>query len=381
MAIQLEFGKHAIYSGESVMAAFNRLPGPKWGKGNWSIWSWLFIQLFKLLQMGGIIGGVSITLHMAFPQVNIGIWACVTAIAASLLVFQGYYHFIEKLSLIMIGIFTLFTFASLYFLKFTPYALSWENISEGLQLNLPTAAVGVAIAAFGITGVGGDEIMYYNYWCLEKGYASYTGPFRDTESWRKRAKGWIRVMYFDAIVSMILYTAVTAAFYLLGAALLHRVGTVPEGYEMVETLSSMYTQTLGPWAKNVFLLGAVVVLFSTVFSALASWTRIFSDAFGQIGLLNFYDPQVRKKSIAWLAWAFPVIWVLLFIFIQLPVLMVLIGGFVTSILLLLVVFAGFHFRYRRLPAALKPGLTYDIAFFMSAIVIVSVGIYGIIKFL
>jgi len=379
VAIQLEFGKHAIYSGEPVMAAFNKLPGPKWGKGNWSIWTWLFIQIFKLLQVGGIIGGVSLTLNIAFPQISVTIWAIVTAIVASLLVFKGYYRFIEKFSLLMIGLFTLFTFTSLYFLQYTPFAITWENIWEGMTFQLPAAAVGVAIAAFGITGVGGDEIMYYNYWCIEKGYASYTGPRDDSEEWIRRAKGWIKVMYLDAVVSMLVYTLVTAAFYLLGAAVLHAEGDVPEGYAMVETLSRIYTTTLGPGAKSVFLVGAVIVLFSTVFSALASWTRIYSDAFGQLGWINFYDPMVRKKSIAWLAWIFPSIWAMLFLFIQSPVLMVLVGGFATSILLMIVVFAAFHFKYKRLPASLKPDVIYDVAFYISAVVIVFVGIYGIFK--
>lgn len=379
VAIQLEFGKHAIYSGEPVMAAFNQLPGPKWGKGNWSIWTWLFIQIFKLLQVGGIIGGVSLTLNIAFPQINVTIWAIVTAVVAALLVYKGYYRFIEKFSIVMIGIFTLLTFTSLYFLQFTPYAISWSHISEGLVFALPGAAVGVAIAAFGITGVGGDEIMYYNYWCLEKGYAVYTGPRDDSPEWVKRAKGWIKVMYLDAFASMLVYSLVTAAFYLLGAAVLHSEGDIPEGYEMVETLSRIYTTTLGEGAKSVFLVGAVIVLFSTVFSALASWTRIFSDAFGQLGWINFYNPISRKKSIAWLSWIFPAIWAVLFLFIQLPVLMVLVGGFVTSILLMIVVFAAFHFKYKRLPASLKPGIVYDVAFYISAIVIVFVGIYGIFQ--
>jgi hypothetical protein len=279
----------------------------------------------------------------------------------------------------MIGLFTLMTFASLYFLQYTDFALSWDNILEGVQFSLPPASVGVAIAAFGITGVGGDEIMYYNYWCLEKGYARFTGPADGSEAWLRRAKGWIRVMYMDALLSMLVYTLVTAAFYLLGAAVLHRSGLVPEGYEMVDSLSRIYTETLGPWAKSVYLFGALIVLFSTLFAALASWTRIFSDCFGQIGWINFYDPAVRKKSIAILAWVFPFTWAILFIFIQLPVLMILVGGFVTSILLLIVVYAAFRFRYRRLPVSLRPGGFYDFALMLSAVVIVAVGIYSIIK--
>lgn len=379
VTLQLEFGKHVIHSAEPTMVSLNQLPGPKFGKANWSIWMWLFIQLFKLLQVGGIVGGVAVTLNFAFPAVNATVWAGIATLLTCLLVYRGYYRFVEGFSLVMIMLFTGLTLASLFFLQYTNYALTWDNIEEGLQLRLPAGTVAIAIAAFGITGVGGDEIMYYNYWCLEKGYAAYTGPRQDTPQWTNRAKGWIRVMYIDALLAMVVYTIVTAAFYLLGAAVLHAEGVVPEGYQMVETLSRMYTETLGPWAQTVFLFGAVIVLYSTLFTAAASWTRIFSDAFAQIGLFDFYDPVARKRMIGRLAWLFPVIWCVLFLFIRLPVIMILIGGFVTSILLLLVVYAAVHFRYKRLPSGLKPGKFYDFSFWLSAIVIILVGIYGIIK--
>jgi hypothetical protein len=141
----------------------------------------------------------------------------------------------------------------------------------------------------------------------------------------------------------------------------------------------MYTESLGDWAKPAFLLGALVVLYSTLFTAAAAWIRIFSDNFGQLGWVNFYNPDSRKKVMAWLAWIFPATWTVLFLFIQLPVLMVLIGGFVTSILLLLVVYAAIHFRYKRLPVSLQPGKGYDATFWLSAIVIVLTALYGIVQ--
>ena len=379
VALQLEFGKHAINSGESTMASLNKLPGPKLGKVNWSIWTWLFLMIFKVLQVGGIVGGVALTLNLAFDQISVSYWTWIVAFSVSLLIFRGYYRFVEKFSLIMIGLFTIFTFISLAYLQYTPYAISWINILEGLQLRLPPETVVFAIAAFGITGVGGDEIMYYNYWCLEKGYAAYTGPREENAEWVKRAKGWIRVMYFDALLAMLVYTLVTAAFYLLGAAVLHAQSEIPQGYAMIETLSKMYTETLGSNAKAIYLLGAFIVLYSTLFAGLAAWTRVFADTLGQIGLINFYDPVTRKRTIAVLAWVFPIIWSLLFLFIKLPVLMVLIGGVSTSVILLVVVFAAFHFRYWRLDEKLRPNKFYDTAFWLSAIVIVLIGVYGIYK--
>lgn len=43
--------------------------------------------------------------------------------------------------------------------------------------------------------------------CIEKGYAAYTGPRTQDPAWKRRAQGWIRVMYLDAVVAMIIYTS------------------------------------------------------------------------------------------------------------------------------------------------------------------------------
>ncbi len=381
VTVQLEFGKHTILTGETAMTALSKLPGPVFGKAGWTVWMIFIFMIVKLLQVGGIVGGVAIILNIIFPQIGISIWAIITAIFVALLLFRGYYRFIEKLSLGMIAFFTLFTFTSLYFLNYTAYSLSWDQVLSGLTFQLPKEAVAIAIGAFGITGVGGDEIIHYNYWCLEKGYAAYTGSSRDDDAWKERARGWIKTMQLDAILAMVVYTIVTAAFYLLGAAVLHAQGDIPQGFQMVETLSAMYTESLGPGAKSIFLVGAFIVLFSTLFAALAAWTRMISDIFGQIGWINFFDFQQRRKTIALLAWIIPILWALLFIFIKMPVIMVLSGGIVGSFILLLVVFASLHFRYRRLSSSFIPSTAYDIALWISALAIGLIGVYGIVKLL
>ena len=276
-------------------------------------------------------------------------------------------------------IFTLFTVIAVFMLQLTPSAFSFNDVIEGVKFKLPPVAVGFAIAAFGLTGVGGDEIVAYNYWCLEKGYARYTGPYEETDEWKQRAKGWIKVMNLDAILTMIIYTLVTAAFYLLGAAVLYQQGDIPSGYGMIETLSKMYTGSYGPWAKSFFLFGSFVVLFSTLFSALAIRTRIFSDLFGVLGWINFFNIKHRKMTIAISAWVFPVLWVIALLWIKLPVIMVTIGGIVTFFMLLIIVYGGIHFRYKQRQYGLESSRFYDIALIISCIVIFLVGFYGAIK--
>ena len=148
---QLEFAKYTILTGETPMQAFNRLPGPSWGRSNWAIWLFFVLINLKLLQAGGILGGVAIILHISFPAVPVTVWAFGVALAVALMIFKGYYRFIEGLSVIMIAGFTIFTFIALYFLSFTPYQISGQDILTGLQFQLPPETVLFAVAAFGIT--------------------------------------------------------------------------------------------------------------------------------------------------------------------------------------------------------------------------------------
>jgi Mn2+/Fe2+ NRAMP family transporter len=391
VAVQLEFGKHAISSGETTMASLNSLPGPRIGKANWSIWLWLILMLTKTLQLGGIIGGVVLGLEQLMPWLGEATlvstesltipmrWpvTLVIGISVSVLVFRGYYVLLEKASLIMIGLFTLFTLFSLIMLQTTDMAVTSGELGSGMIPSFPTAAaLLVAIGAFGITGVGGDEILAYNYWLIEKGYASYTGPRDDSIEWERRAKGWIRVMYWDAILAMICYTAVTAMFYLLGAAVLHRNGSVPAKDQLISELGTMYTSSIGPEARLIFVFGAVVVLYSTMFAALAAWTRLYSDAFGQIGLLDYRNPRSRRRAIGFFAWAFPVAWTFLYLFFKSPAMMVIFGGVTTVVILLIVVYAALYFRYRRLDSRLRPSPVYDVALWTSAIAILTVAVIG-----
>jgi manganese transport protein len=378
--IQLEFGKHTVGTGQTAMQLFGKLPGPKFGKARWSVWTIFIMAILKLVQLGGILGGVAITMNMAFPLLSVPVMALLIAVITALLVYKGYYGSLEKLSLYMIAFFTLFTFASLYFLKFTPYHLSYSDVLSGLTFQFPKAALAFAFGAFGITGVGGDEIIHYNYWCLEKGYGSHVGPKNDTPEWKARAAGWIKVMQLDAFLAMLIYTTVTAAFYLLGAAVLHKQGLMPEGYDMIETLSAIFTESLGPWSKSFFLAGSFVILFSTLYSACGAWARQISDIIGQFGWINFFDQTQRKKAIAWFAWLLPLIWAALFLFIKLPTLMVITGGIVGSLVLLLVVGLVIYFRIAKIGYSAPITLIYDVLLWISAITIFGFCLYGLVRY-
>jgi len=378
VAVQLEFGRHAILTGETAGQSFNKLPGLRIGKANWSVWTLLILQTLKVVQIGGILGSASVVMHLLFPAVSIMFWVLIIATFAAALIFNGKYAMIEKVSLLMILLFTVLTMASLFSIQFTEFAFSFSDILNGQRFKLTTEEIGIALGAFGITGVASDEIIAYNYWCIEKGYASYAGPPAQTSEWKKRAQGWINVMYIDAVVAMVIYTLVTVTFYLLGAAILHGRETIPQGNQVIETLALIYTQSLGSGIKTIYLVGAFFVLFSSVYATLAYWTRVFTDLSGQIGWLDFSDHMKRKKVISLLGIIFPFVWASMFLFIQLPVLMVLSGGIVGSVMLILVMYAAWNFKYR-CNQELKTSSIYNVLFWISLLSITWVGVYGLIQ--
>lgn len=379
VAIQLEFGKNAIITGKTLMFSFAKLPGPTFKKGNWAIWATFTLTLLKILQVGGMLGGSAIAISMLFPQIPILIWALILGILLSFLIYKNYYSIIEKTSILMVAGFTLLTLASVLAISFTPFGFTFSDIMSGLRFELPPDLVFIAIGAFGITGVASDEIIAYTYWCLEKGYANHTGVNDGSEEWQLRANGWIKIMQLDAIVAMLIYTLVTAAFYLLGASILYGQKEIPEGNELINSLASIYTQSLGTEARFAYLAGAFFVLYSSVFATLAYWSRLFPDIFGQLGWINPDSTTDRKKWVAILAWLFPCLWVIAYLFVEMPTFMILSGGVVGSVLLLIVVFAAINFRFQNKFLKIASGPVSELMFWLSVASIASVSIYGIFK--
>ena len=73
-----------------------------------------------------------------------------------------------------------FTFVTLANLGWLQTNSSWRvtgtEFVQGLRFRLPPdspTALATALATFGIIGVGATELLFYPYWCLEKGYARY----------------------------------------------------------------------------------------------------------------------------------------------------------------------------------------------------------------
>jgi hypothetical protein len=307
------------------------------------------------VQQGGMMGGTAQVFHLLFPQLGVPAWTAIIAVVTVALLTAGRYAFIERACTFMVVSFTIVTALGAALIWWTPHAPSLPDLLNGLKFHLPAGGVAVAFAVFGITGVGASELIYYPYWCLEKGYARNAGRNDGSAAWLDRARGWIRVMQTDAVVAMLVYTAATLAFFLLGATVLHGQGVVPAGHEMVLALSKIYTTTLGQWAFYLFLAGAFFVLYSTIFSATASNARVVLDFLEMAGAVRIRDDAARRFWLRVMVAALVAINTAWYLIGGEPVAMVLIGGVAQAAMLPIIGFSTIYLTRRFLAPELRPG--------------------------
>ena len=96
------------------------------------------------------------------------------------------------------------------------------------------------------------------------------------------------------------------------------------------------------------------------------------------GLMDFSNVRQRDRWFKALAWFFPASWSLLYLTVRAPVLMVMAGALPITVLLLLVVYAAYVFRYKRLDKNLQPGRLYDLMLWISFVAIVGVGVRSVL---
>ncbi len=372
--IQAELGRYTIASGETGLEALNCVPGPRL-KVNWLVWAWALMVMFTLLQVGAMYGGVAQVMNLIFPSIPLKAWVLVLLGLTLLLLLTGGYERIERLAWIKVGLFTMLTVLAAILLIRLPQYFTWSNLAAGFRFQMPGEGLATAVAVFGITGVGASELFMYPYWCVEKGYARFAGKREDSEAWLARARGWIKVMHVDILASMIVYTVATVAFYLLGAGVLHGMGTVPSARDMIPVLSRIYTETLGGWSLWLFYLGAIATLYGTIFAATAANSRVFAD---MARLMGYYPRDDYARRVAFrrgFVVFLSIVPVCLYWFIESPVKMVVAGGVAQALMLPAISIGALYLRHRRLPEEIAPSRWVTIALWFAALIIVALMSY------
>jgi hypothetical protein len=262
------------------------------------------------------------------------------------------------------------------------WRVGMEEFISGLTFGLPESVTGnsalaTALATFGIIGVGATELIQYPYWCLEKGYARWTGTRDGTKEWAERASGWLRVLRWDAWISAAIYTFTTCIFYLLGAAVLGRTGLSPAGTGMIRTLSEIFNPVFGETTQAIFMFGAISVLYSTFFVAIAGHARTSADAMCVFGLSKGGDRAFSFWT-KFFCILFAFLGFLFYAVLRAPVALVLAGGMMQATMLPLLGFAALFYRYKRRDPRLPAGRMHDIMLWFSVAGLLVAGIWAVV---
>ncbi|PXY29028.1 manganese transporter [Prauserella coralliicola] len=383
--VQMELARWAILNGKTALAGYSTVP-PRIGRMGWINWLWIGLDLAKNFQRGGVIGGSAAACSILWPIVgeplssgSLAMWAVIITALTIGLLRSNRYSVVEAITTWSVAIFTLSTVAIVLVLPFTPFSYSPGDFADGLSFAIPAGTVGLAVAMFGSTGVGADDMTNYTYWCLEKGYARWTGPDDGSEERARRAEGWIKVMQLDVFVSWLVCTVTTLSFYVVGASVLHPQNLVPEGNAVITTVSRIYTDTLGPWAETLFLFGAIAVLFSTNIASAAAVPRLWTNTLGLLGVIDWHDVKVRARILRILTVCLPVLWLLMFLFVQSPLVMMQIGAIATGIFLLAVLIAVWRLRTLEVDPRFRRNRWLTAAFVVSSVGIFLLAVYTVLE--
>lgn len=383
--VQVELARWSISTGKAAITGYNDVPPKIVGRG-WMAWLVLLMFLQFLIGQAGVIGAGALAFSTLLPiggdpfsTTSIGVWVLILVVIAIAIHVVNRYKLVESISTVLVVLVTAFAVVMVFLTQFTEYQWSMADLGNGLRFQISAGSMGVALSMFGMTGVGAGEITAYTYWCVEKGYAAWTGPNDGSEAWVRRARGWIRVMKLDAWVAWGVYTVSTAAFYMLGAAVLHpQPDQRPEdGPEVMGVISSIFTSTVGQWGGTVFLIGAGVALFKTIIANVPSLGRQVGNTLSVFGAFDWTDMRQRDRWMRVIMVVLPVTWGVLAVVVQAALTLVVIAGILNSLYLMGVAAATLYLSRAETDPRVKDGKPFMVLLVISAVAIFAVGLIGL----
>ena len=369
--IQAEISRYVVVTKKTFLEAFGDMPGFKTtiqGKTtSWLVWFMFIGVIPSIAGMGGLAGAVAEAGNTMFPLLSTEVWVFISCLITWLLLYFGSYRSLERTLLAMVLFFSFMTLIIALAMQSTEYQVNLNQISEGLSFSFPTEHLPLALAVFGFTGISYGEIMAYTYWCLEKGYAENTG--NDIEE----KKHWIKTMQTDVWITVFFITLGTLPFFFLGAGVLNNVPELQESLatssfwdvDVISSLQNMFSLVLGGWAKWLFIILAFFVLFSTLLSGTAAFTRTISDYLISMGLVK-EKTDTRTKLIKLVAFVIPFLSGLFYFILPNPITLLLIAG-IWAAMGLPIVNIGALYLVNKLEPALQPKVSTKVILWVSLV--------------
>ena len=355
---------------DTTITSLDRVPGLRFGNASWAAWLCLIGYASVFLSLIGILGSVGGLLASVAPFAPYKAWCVVVFVLVVVLLWRGIYQDLEKMVTVLVALFSLVVIGSLLFLQGATYAFSSGDLAAGFTFHMPPQGAFVAMALMGSVGATAVELFMYPYWVREKGYPRFIGPDDGSPEWKERYRGWMRVLAMDAGVCTAIALVITCAYYLLGASVLSTLQVVPKGIDVVDQVSLIFTETLGPTAKGIFMVGAFCTLLSTLLVFAASSGRIGADFLNLLGVGSAQNEEGRKRWSRTLQTAFPAFWLSVILFWSDPYFLLLLGQNANNLLLIPLAYGILHLAMREAPGR-RMGLVLELGLLLTIWAIVS----------
>lgn len=383
VAVQIELARWSISTGKPGIFGYDAVPPKIFGR-SWASYIVLLMFLQFMASQGGVIGSAAVAMSMLIPiggaplsALSIGIWVWILLIIAIIIHQANRYELIENISTWLVVLVTVLIVLMVFGIQFTEFAWTGAELADGMRFRIAAGSMGIALSMFGLTGVGAGEISGYTFWCVEKGYAAWTGPNDGSEAWVARARGWISVMKKDAWVAWVIYTLSTASFYMLGATVLHKQGLVVRGNELIETISRIFTDTIGAWVGPIFLGFAAIALYKTILANVPGLARQTAASLSVFGAYDWLDAKRRNLVMRVLMIIMPVCWGLLATVVSSPLALVILGGTLNAVYLMVVAVATVYLSFTQTDNRIKDGHLFTVYLIVSGIAIFALGAIGL----
>lgn len=323
IGVQYIIAKHAMIENKTPHRIFDEVPGQIFGH-SWSYWfiavKWFFSD--NIQYMGIFLGAATLLHYLVGQTIPIGVATIIVLVGVTIPALRGY-DFVEDFSTVLVLTLVILTLVAAALSFLSPFGLSAGDIAYGLSFNLPDNGFYIIFGVIGITGVGTGEIIGYALFVNNAGYGKLAGP-RESEGWKDRMQGWLRVLRADVFLNVILAAIVTTSFFIIGSSILASSGAYPDGPQLAVYLASAYEQLFGAVGYWVLIIGGFFALYSTIFGKLNLLTEVWPDILNQTERFN--DLNMRRVAL-FVGIVSPIVWLL--------------GGYITGSITGLLFLGGF----------------------------------------
>ncbi len=280
-----EFGpRYAAATGESLIAGYMRLPGPR----GWALWIFLFGTIAQgIAVLAGVVGIAAAVLHTFIGGMSFAFYAAAVILTVLAFLLFGGYRWLDFLNKIMMIV--LFAATIAVFVPVFPPPKVFVNF---VVPSMPVGSIALVAAILAWMPTGIDVSIWHSLWTLEK------HPELASPQTPGRRRTILKFALTDMRVGYVLSFVVASVFLLLAAMFLYGTDRQINGVGFSKSLADIYTGNIGPWMYPVFMVTAFFAMYSTCYTVIDGFSRSFAEA------VSTLFGEMQKKWRPRLYWIF-----------------------------------------------------------------------------